>query len=69
MRFLTAAQAAARCGVCHGTFCRWLTEGRVTGAVRIGRAWEVPKDFKVVLPYHPKTLRRAVGEKAKDDAA
>lgn len=62
MRYLSAAQAAQRCGVCHGTFCRWLVEGRVIGAQRVGRAWEIAKDFKVRLPYPKALLKRALPE-------
>jgi hypothetical protein len=62
MRPFTAAEAAAKCGVCHGTFCRWLVEGRVSGATRVGRAWEIQRDFRVRLPYPKATLRRAIGE-------
>jgi len=56
---LSATQAAARLGIHHGTMCRWLLEGRIVGAVRNGKHWEIDRNFRVMLPYTPQVLKRA----------
>lgn len=44
-RFLTAAQAAQRLGVVPQRMRLLLLQGRIRGAVKVGRDWVIPADF------------------------
>jgi len=47
MNVISAAEAARICGVTTAAFIRWVHEGRIEGAQRIGNVMAVPADFKV----------------------
>ena len=41
-RMITTRQAAERRGVAQVTVRRWCQQGKVRGAIRIGRDWMIP---------------------------
>ena len=45
--YITAAQAATRCGVTHARLLQLLAAGRVRGAIKFGKVWMVPVPIKI----------------------
>jgi len=44
MDFVNATQAADILGVSTQTMSNWLKQGRVSGVLRVGRVWLIPRD-------------------------
>ena len=63
MNFETTQQAADRLGISIHTVRKWAKEDRIPGAVRNGRSWMIPADFK------PSDLRQAPSKQASDRPA
>lgn len=45
-RLISVSEAARLWGVDAATARRWCQEGKIKGAVRVGRAWIIPEDAK-----------------------
>lgn len=57
---LTVTQAAKTVGVHVATFIRWIDNKRVIGVKKFGNSYVVAPDFKILTPYSPAFLSRAV---------
>lgn len=50
MEYLTTTEAAGVLKINPKTLARWLEEGRVPGALKLGRQWRIsPADLKALL--------------------
>ena len=63
MNYETTQQTADRLGISIHTVRKWAKEDRIPGAVRNGRSWMIPADFK------PSDLRQAPSKQASDRPA
>ena len=59
MEFISVQQAAANFGVTVRTVQKWAKEGKIKGAMRVGKVWLIPQN--AVHPYESKNV--AVGHK------
>ncbi|MDY4139812.1 MAG: helix-turn-helix domain-containing protein [Eubacteriales bacterium] len=63
MNYETTQQTADRLGISIHTVRKWAKEDRIPGAVRNGRSWMIPADFK------PSDLRQSPSKRASDRPA
>lgn len=61
---LTSLQLAKLLGISHATVLKWLQHGRISPSEKVlvnGRIrYEVPKSFRVKLPYSKEVIKRGV---------
>ena len=43
----TVGEITERLGVTRMTVIRWLREGRIQGAVKVGKSWQIPDDWEL----------------------
>lgn len=58
-RWLTVEEVAAREFVTPGRVRQWIGDGKLPGALKLGRDWYVPREYSLT--------RRAVGRPRKED--
>ena len=70
MGFITAVDAASRWGVSERTVRHYCAEGRVPGAVLIGKTWAIPEDAtKPIRKARPSTRQRTLLETLREEKA
>jgi hypothetical protein len=47
-------------GIRPTTVARWCAEDRIPGATKECGRWQIPRKFKIILPYNQAVLRRAL---------
>ena len=71
MQYITSKEAAERWGISDQMVRRYCREGRIPDAVRKGKAWYIPENFKKpekkepVTPIIPPMVKRLMKEKTK----
>ena len=63
-RFMTLSEAAIKLGVTPGRLRQLAQQGRVLGARKVGRAWVIPTNVKIIQNMEDKNRKKKLKMKA-----